>query len=875
MKKKYLKTRHALLMSCISLMTCFAMLVGATFAWFTDSVTSGVNRIVAGNLDVEVYHVNSETAPGALEDSKKVDNQTQLFRASIEGNKKLWEPGAMAYETFTVKNVGSLALKYQMAFNKVGNNFVMEKDSNGVYQNTGRSLLDVLRVGVIDGALAGGANRSTVAGQVTAWTTLKDFGNVFTADQNLAPGVDGEPFTVVLYWPSDTENVSALAGGTLKDNDYNLQNGKYASDASAATVGELYIDLGITLLATQDTVEADSFDNQYDASSTQPSDGWSGVYQVSQTVSGSNTTNEAKTITIGNNGASATIPSAVAQSVTTDNETNTTTTTTTTYELTVEPTTAPSNFSLDSTGNSAVHYEIDLSQYTTTTTQVGDATPESTDSEKTGYSGNEVIKVELKIGQVDLQSFYHNGTAMTLVTSTSASNYGADQTYMYDSASGVLTLWTSSFSPFSATYKYAGGLGTERYPYVIDGVKMWKALVDATASDSSYTATAGKYFSVTSDIDVSSYSERMNIHYFAGHIDFNNHSFTGLTSVNSPASDVGDDGITGLFSVPSGNVTISNLKFTTTRIVNDGNVVAAQITGANYYAGNLNITFNNVDTYGSVTGTNINNNGLLLSYVCGAEANITMTDCDNHANLIGNGYKSAFLGNMGYGAVRSITATNCHNYGTIVSKDAEAAMFVSNAGYLSTNRIVTIKNCSNEGHILQKMNNGRNNLFTTKGDSQYLYVVNGKDLSKMTDEDFNNATKDELKGELVKTITSTDLTTNDGKFVLSATENAERYEVTFSFAAGGNAAGGGAGYTLQLTPSDLKTAAIFVYDWINLTAAKNEIVPHNEYGTTYYTSGNHYVFNREGATIRGKVLATFTAFDGSDNILTMATYQYE
>lgn len=265
----------------------------------------------------------------------------------------------------------------------------------------------------------------------------------------------------------------------MKDNDYNLQNGKYASDASAATVGELYVDLGITLLATQDTVEADSFDNQYDASSTQPSDGWSGVYQVSQTVSGSNTTNEATTITIGNNGANATIPNAVAKTETSeiDNDVTTTTTTTTTYELTVEPTTEPANFLVDiSSDVSAAHYEIDLSQYTTTTTQVGDATPESTDSEKTAYSGGEVIKVELKIGQVELKGFYHNGNTMTKVTSTADEHYGEDQTYMYDVQSGTLTLWTSTFSPFSATYKFAGGLGTEAAPYLIANREQMQAI---------------------------------------------------------------------------------------------------------------------------------------------------------------------------------------------------------------------------------------------------------------------------------------------------------------------------------------------------------------------------------------------------------------
>lgn len=49
-------TKRALMSSILAMLVCVAMLVGSTFAWFTDSVTSGRNQIVAGNLDVELYH---------------------------------------------------------------------------------------------------------------------------------------------------------------------------------------------------------------------------------------------------------------------------------------------------------------------------------------------------------------------------------------------------------------------------------------------------------------------------------------------------------------------------------------------------------------------------------------------------------------------------------------------------------------------------------------------------------------------------------------------------------------------------------------------------------------------------------------------------
>ena len=54
-------TKRALFLSFVSLFLCFTMLLGTTYAWFTDSVTSATNIITAGNLDVELYHANHGT----------------------------------------------------------------------------------------------------------------------------------------------------------------------------------------------------------------------------------------------------------------------------------------------------------------------------------------------------------------------------------------------------------------------------------------------------------------------------------------------------------------------------------------------------------------------------------------------------------------------------------------------------------------------------------------------------------------------------------------------------------------------------------------------------------------------------------------------
>ena len=55
-------TKRALLTSALALLMCVTMLVGATFAWFTDTASTGVNKIQAGNLDIEVeYTLDGET----------------------------------------------------------------------------------------------------------------------------------------------------------------------------------------------------------------------------------------------------------------------------------------------------------------------------------------------------------------------------------------------------------------------------------------------------------------------------------------------------------------------------------------------------------------------------------------------------------------------------------------------------------------------------------------------------------------------------------------------------------------------------------------------------------------------------------------------
>ena len=64
--------RQALISSALAVLMCVSMLIGTTFAWFTDTASTGVNKIVAGNLDIELSYKNSTT-----ETFKKADKDTR------------------------------------------------------------------------------------------------------------------------------------------------------------------------------------------------------------------------------------------------------------------------------------------------------------------------------------------------------------------------------------------------------------------------------------------------------------------------------------------------------------------------------------------------------------------------------------------------------------------------------------------------------------------------------------------------------------------------------------------------------------------------------------------------------------------------------
>ena len=106
------KTRLALLHSVIALLLCCSMLIGTTFAWFTDEVVSGNNIIRAGNLDIEMYWTDDLTT-GTWYNAEK-DGENTPF------DYDLWEPGYTEVRYVKIVNAGSLALKYSLTLAPVG-----------------------------------------------------------------------------------------------------------------------------------------------------------------------------------------------------------------------------------------------------------------------------------------------------------------------------------------------------------------------------------------------------------------------------------------------------------------------------------------------------------------------------------------------------------------------------------------------------------------------------------------------------------------------------------------------------------------------------------------------------------------------------------
>ena len=194
------KTKKALRGSLFALFLCIVLLIGTTFAWFTDTASTGVNKIQSGRLDVDLEVATAWDDNGTVTKWESAEGKTLNLKAADgrAADQILWEPGCTyKLPEIRVINKGNLALKYTMKVTGV------EGD---------QKLNEVIDWTIDDKALT-------------------------DTEGNLKANETSNPMTIQ---------------GHMQESAGNEYQG-------------LSIDgISITVYATQDTVESDSFDNQYD-----------------------------------------------------------------------------------------------------------------------------------------------------------------------------------------------------------------------------------------------------------------------------------------------------------------------------------------------------------------------------------------------------------------------------------------------------------------------------------------------------------------------------------------------------------------------------------------------------------------------------------
>ena len=219
-------TRKSLLNSITALILCFAMLLGSTFAWFTDIVTSNGNIIQAGNLDIEMYW---------SEDTLHWHN-TAGVNAEPVFSYDNWEPGYTEVRYIKVANEGNLAFQYRMMLSP-----------NGLVGDLAK-VIDVSYDIVTGNASFVAPNADNKQGSLKKVGTLNELishseavaGGVLLPENIIADGYySGEIIVCIAF------HMDELAGNEYKN----------------TSIGTTF---DINLYATQFDFESDSFDNSYD-----------------------------------------------------------------------------------------------------------------------------------------------------------------------------------------------------------------------------------------------------------------------------------------------------------------------------------------------------------------------------------------------------------------------------------------------------------------------------------------------------------------------------------------------------------------------------------------------------------------------------------
>ena len=225
-------TKRSLFLSAMALLLCTSMLIGTTYAWFTESVSSVNNIITGGNLDVELEWWNATD-----KEWQPVTKDTNVFMEDT-----YWEPGHTEVVYLRVSNKGDLSLKYQLGVNvadEVHGTNVDGKDfllSEKIYFDAIETATEVKY-----------ENRAEALAAVQVETQIKEgYSTASKLYPAATPAVAGQPseeyVTLVVYMPETVGNEANHNGIQVPS-----------------------ITLGINLIASQFTWENDSFDEYYDA----------------------------------------------------------------------------------------------------------------------------------------------------------------------------------------------------------------------------------------------------------------------------------------------------------------------------------------------------------------------------------------------------------------------------------------------------------------------------------------------------------------------------------------------------------------------------------------------------------------------------------
>ena len=203
-------TKRSAVTSALAILMCVAMLVGTTFAWFTDTASTSVNKIQAGKLDIELQMKDSTgnwvNAEGTTLNFKKA--------AGHEAEEILWEPGC-TYELpeLRVVNNGNLALKYKIVVSGI---------------NGDAKLLEAITftgaTGTTEGKLLPGVASDSIS---LVGTMKKEAGNEYQ-------GLSAEGISVTVYATQDT--VEYDSNGNTYDADAPLDFTTVSTAAELKTV---------------------------------------------------------------------------------------------------------------------------------------------------------------------------------------------------------------------------------------------------------------------------------------------------------------------------------------------------------------------------------------------------------------------------------------------------------------------------------------------------------------------------------------------------------------------------------------------------------------------------------------------------------------